>query len=201
MLISAVQQSDSVIHIYILFHYGFSQDIEYGSLWYIVGTCCLYIVCIIVASANPRLPVHPSLSYGFSLGGLVSLQGTLRRRECIFLSKKYGNCDLFYNWVWLQTSKSGRNRSVGKSASGRGRYPSTDHTPVQMWQPVPWTKSQQKDVRPLQWGLEGGIWFCFSAMLESFLLEHFWFCLGSLESVRRNSWMFEGKWLTRLASL
>ena len=28
VFISAVQQSDSVLHIYILFHYGLSQDIE-----------------------------------------------------------------------------------------------------------------------------------------------------------------------------
>ena len=38
MLISVVQQSDSVVHIYILlhilFHYGLSPDIEYSSLWY-----------------------------------------------------------------------------------------------------------------------------------------------------------------------
>ena len=38
VLISAVQQSDSVIYIYILFHilfhYGSSQDIEYNSLSY-----------------------------------------------------------------------------------------------------------------------------------------------------------------------
>ena len=36
VLVSAVQQSDLVIHIYILFHilfhYGLSQDIEYSSL-------------------------------------------------------------------------------------------------------------------------------------------------------------------------
>ena len=51
VLISAVQQSDSVIHtyiciyvhiyiyilFYILFHYGLSQDTEYSSLCYTVG--------------------------------------------------------------------------------------------------------------------------------------------------------------------
>ena len=40
VLISAVQQSDSVIHIYSLsysFPYGLSQDIEYSSLCYTVG--------------------------------------------------------------------------------------------------------------------------------------------------------------------
>ena len=42
VLISAVQQSDSVIHIYIdivfhiLFHYGLPQDVECSSLCYIV---------------------------------------------------------------------------------------------------------------------------------------------------------------------
>ena len=49
VLISAEQQSDSVIHIYtfflnIIFHYGLSQDIEYRSLCYTVGPCCLSIL-------------------------------------------------------------------------------------------------------------------------------------------------------------
>ena len=52
VLISAVQQSDSVKHmyvyIYILFHYGLSQDIESTSLRYPVGPCCLSILYIIV---------------------------------------------------------------------------------------------------------------------------------------------------------
>ena len=49
VLISSVQQGDSVIHMYvcilfhILFHYVLSQDIEYSSLCYTVGTCCLSI--------------------------------------------------------------------------------------------------------------------------------------------------------------
>ena len=41
VLISTVQQSDSVINIYILFHilfdYGLTQDIKYSSLCYTVG--------------------------------------------------------------------------------------------------------------------------------------------------------------------
>ena len=37
MLISAVQQNDCYLF-HILFHYGLSQDIEYSSLCYIVGT-------------------------------------------------------------------------------------------------------------------------------------------------------------------
>ena len=51
MLISAVQQSDSVTHIYVLFHilshYGLSQDAEYNSLSYIAGPCCLSILYIL----------------------------------------------------------------------------------------------------------------------------------------------------------
>ena len=58
-LISAIHQSDSVIYIYIykyihiniyyfhiLFYYDLLQDIEYRSLCYAVGPCCLSIVCI-----------------------------------------------------------------------------------------------------------------------------------------------------------
>ena len=45
MLASGIQQNDSVIHIYILFHilfhYGLLQDTEYSSLCYTVGPCCL----------------------------------------------------------------------------------------------------------------------------------------------------------------
>ena len=44
MLISSVQQIDSVIYKHklffcILFHYGLSKDIEYSSLCYTVGPC------------------------------------------------------------------------------------------------------------------------------------------------------------------
>ena len=56
VLVSGVQQSDSVvpIHVYILFHilfyYGLLQDFEYSSLCYTVGPCrisALYIIgCI-----------------------------------------------------------------------------------------------------------------------------------------------------------
>ena len=57
VLLSGVQQSDSVIHIHIsiyvifqiLFHYRLLQDIEYSSRSYTVGTCLsiLYIVVYI----------------------------------------------------------------------------------------------------------------------------------------------------------
>ena len=52
VLVSGVQQSDSVIHIHILFHvvfrYGLSQDTEYSSLCYTGGPCFLSILYIIV---------------------------------------------------------------------------------------------------------------------------------------------------------
>ena len=36
------------LYIYILFHYGLSQDTEYSSLCYTVGPCCLSILNVIV---------------------------------------------------------------------------------------------------------------------------------------------------------
>ena len=58
MLISAVQQSDSVIHIYILFHilfhYGLSQDIEYSSLCYTVGTLFIHSIYNSLHLLNPN---------------------------------------------------------------------------------------------------------------------------------------------------
>ena len=52
MLVSAVQQSDLVIHVYvlfpILFHFRLLQDIEYSSLCYTVGPCCLSVLYIVV---------------------------------------------------------------------------------------------------------------------------------------------------------
>ena len=53
MLISAVQQSDSVIQLYTFFPifffcYGLPQDIEYNSLCSKVGFCCLPILYVIM---------------------------------------------------------------------------------------------------------------------------------------------------------
>lgn len=45
MLVSGVQQMDSVIHIF--FHYGLLQ--EYSSLCYTIGLCYLSILCIMVS--------------------------------------------------------------------------------------------------------------------------------------------------------
>ena len=63
VLVSVVQQNDSIIciyiHFHILFHYRLLQDIEYDSLCYTVGPCCLSILYITVVciyqSQTPNL--------------------------------------------------------------------------------------------------------------------------------------------------
>ena len=75
MLVSGVQQSDSVIHTFIhtyisvlcqiLFHYRLLQDIEYSSLCYTVGPfylSTLYIVVCICQSQTPNLSLPDPLS-------------------------------------------------------------------------------------------------------------------------------------------
>ena len=51
LLISTIQPSDSVISLYILFHYGLSQDIKYSSLYSAVDPCCLSVLYMIVCKA------------------------------------------------------------------------------------------------------------------------------------------------------
>ena len=53
MLLSVIQQSDSMIHIYIhlkniIFHHGLSQEIGYSSLHCVVGPHCLSILIVII---------------------------------------------------------------------------------------------------------------------------------------------------------
>ena len=54
-LISTVEQSDPITHIYILYfilsHYGLSQVVEYSYLCYRVGPGCLSILCYVSAAA------------------------------------------------------------------------------------------------------------------------------------------------------
>ena len=57
MLYSSVIQLYIYILFHMLFHYGLSQDIEYRSLCYTVGPCCLSILCIILG--------WPKSSFGF----------------------------------------------------------------------------------------------------------------------------------------
>ena len=53
VLVSGVQQSDSVTHVYIvlfqiLFHHWLLKDIEYRSLCYTVGPYCLSVLYTVV---------------------------------------------------------------------------------------------------------------------------------------------------------
>lgn len=50
-----------------------------------------------------------------------------------------------------------------------------------------------KESAEASWGLGEAVVFVFQGCGALFPLEHFWFCLGFLEAVRRNSWMSEGK--------
>ena len=60
---AAVLQSDSIRHIYILFHilfhYDLSQDTEYSSPCYTVGPCCLSVLCISLNLLNLSSPSFP----------------------------------------------------------------------------------------------------------------------------------------------
>ena len=70
--ISAGQQSDPVIYIYIspsihsfshiIFHHNPYQEIVYSSLCCTVEPTCLSIPNVIFASTNPKFPVHPTPS-------------------------------------------------------------------------------------------------------------------------------------------
>ena len=66
MLVLGVQPSDLVLNInllfQILFHYGLLQDIDYTSLCYIVGACCLSILYIVVCVYESKTP-NLSLPY------------------------------------------------------------------------------------------------------------------------------------------
>ena len=68
VLVSSVQQSDSVIYIFIsivfqgLFPYGLLQNIKSSSLCYTAGSnllSILYIVVCICQSQSPNLSLHP----------------------------------------------------------------------------------------------------------------------------------------------
>ena len=87
MLISAVQKSDSVIHAYILFHYGLSQDIEYSFLCYRVGPDCLSILYIYTSLhlIIPNSQFFPPC-YPFPFGN---------HKSVLYV------CELFFFWQWV----------------------------------------------------------------------------------------------------
>ena len=89
MLVSGVQQTDSVIHTYIcIYTYKYVyihiyiyiyiifqtlspckllQNTEYSSLCYTIGPCCLSILCIVVSvcySQIPNLSLPPPFPFG-----------------------------------------------------------------------------------------------------------------------------------------
>ena len=97
VLISAVQQSDSVVHIYILFHilfhYGLSQDIGYSPLCCTVGPCCLSILDIIVCICSS--PDHPSPPQPLATTSLFSMGCKVLNEH---LSSKL---ELYNSWMLL----------------------------------------------------------------------------------------------------
>ena len=85
MLVSGAQQSDSVTYIcvcvcilfHILFHYRFLKGIEYSSLCYTVGPCCLSVLytVICIGPASVLLLMARLVFPLCSLHGLTSLGG------------------------------------------------------------------------------------------------------------------------------
>ena len=70
MLVSSVQQTDSVIYLYIFFfyiffHYRLLKDKEYSFLCYTVGPCWLSILYIVNVNILIKLLIHPpTLPFG-----------------------------------------------------------------------------------------------------------------------------------------
>ena len=67
VLISAVQWSDSVMYVYTFFfifslHYGLSQDIEYSSLCFTVGPCCLSLIYKVLCICQMSFSISSSLN-------------------------------------------------------------------------------------------------------------------------------------------
>ena len=64
VLVSGVQKSGSGTYTYththiifhIIFHYGLVQDVEYRSLYYMVGHCCLSILYIVICTCQSPIP-------------------------------------------------------------------------------------------------------------------------------------------------
>ena len=91
------------ILLYILFHYGLSQGIDYSSLCYTVGPC-LAILYIIVCLCCPKLPILP-----FPTPPLPWKPQVCFLYESIFVSQICSFVSYFiffnFNWVYL-TSQS-----------------------------------------------------------------------------------------------
>ena len=102
LLISALQQSDSVIHMCILFKILFLMMIEYSSLCYTVEPYYLSILCIILwfTSANPNLPLQLSLR---SLPWILMFQLVIEWKVRSTWSRGNSACrySMSYNINWI----------------------------------------------------------------------------------------------------
>ena len=105
VLVSAIQQNDSVIHIYtyffhMIFHYGLSEDIECSSLCYTVGHCCLSVLYIIVyicwsQTPNPSLPTTPPL------GNQKSVLCVYESLSVLYIGSFVSYLDSKYKWYHM----------------------------------------------------------------------------------------------------
>ena len=77
------------IPFHILFHYSLSQDIEYSSLCYAVGPCCLSIPQVIVSICWPQTPKLSLPHPHFPLGSYKSV---------LYVCE---SVSVLYRWVYL----------------------------------------------------------------------------------------------------
>ena len=94
MLISAIQQSDQVTHIYTFFFFLiFFPIMEYSSLFYTTRPCCLSILHTKLTSGNANLPIH-LFPHSLSLG---NRQSVLCVHDSVFVSEihSFGFCFRF----------------------------------------------------------------------------------------------------------
>ena len=147
MPISAVQQSDWVLHIYIhsffniLFHYGLSQEIGYSLLCCTIGPCCLTILNVIVCIYQPQTP-SPSLSFPhFPLAttNLISMSVSLFLKNfSIILLLEFLLLILSYLMVsvteWLPRTLC--DSSCRTKVKKRQTYHSPEKAPKEFWVPL-----------------------------------------------------------------
>ena len=112
VFISTVQQSDSAIHIYILFHslfhYGLSQDIGYSSLCYTVGPChrTLLFIHPVYNSLHLLIPNSPSIPLPWKQ---EVLNGLLKKQ---FLGLKYLSMVTIKHVLWDKLKRPGSSSNV-----------------------------------------------------------------------------------------
>ena len=80
VLISSVQQSDSVIQTHILFHYSLSQDIEHSFLCYATESWCLSILYTSLGFPGVSVVKNPPASAG-DAEDVVLIHGSRRSSQ------------------------------------------------------------------------------------------------------------------------